>query len=129
LILLLIIFGSVTAASLPLAIGDWESGFVHGLRLLALVTGVSIFSVNSRRSWPGSGHRLRTLHGQPVREEIHRGGSTDEIIAERCQRLGAPCLFWRDGRRGAVRAAALSETFLRPWLRGMLTVALDSMQH
>jgi hypothetical protein len=47
LVLLLIIFGSVTAASLPLAIGGLGIlGSFMALRALTLITDVSIFSVN-----------------------------------------------------------------------------------
>ena len=47
LILLLVIFGSLTAASLPLAIGALGIlGSFTALRLLTLVTGVSVFSLN-----------------------------------------------------------------------------------
>ena len=47
LILLLVIFGSLAAASLPLAIGGIGIlGSFTALRLLTLVTGVSIYSVN-----------------------------------------------------------------------------------
>lgn len=47
LILLLVIFGSLAAASLPLAIGGIGIlGSFTALRLLALVTDVSIYSIN-----------------------------------------------------------------------------------
>src|ERR1700733_8224811 len=47
LILLLVIFGSLTAAGLPLAIGALGIlGSFTALRLLTLVTGVSVFSLN-----------------------------------------------------------------------------------
>ena len=47
LILLLVIFGSLTAACLPLAIGALAIlGSFTALRLLTLITGVSVFSLN-----------------------------------------------------------------------------------
>ena len=47
LILLLVIFGSLAAASLPLAIGGIAIlGSFTALRLLTLVTAVSIYSIN-----------------------------------------------------------------------------------
>ena len=47
LVLLLVIFGSLAAASLPLAIGGLAIlGSFAALRLLTLVTSVSIYSIN-----------------------------------------------------------------------------------
>jgi RND superfamily putative drug exporter len=129
LILLLIIFGSVTAASLPLAIGGLGIlGSFMALRLLALVTGVSIFSVNIATILGlGLGIDYGLFMVSRFREEIHRGGSTDEIIARTMSTAGRTVAF-----SGVTVAVGLSglllfpETFLRSMgYGGMLTVALD----
>ena len=47
LVLLALVFGSVVAAGLPLAIGAIvDPGRLHRLRVLTLLRGVSVFSVN-----------------------------------------------------------------------------------
>ena len=68
LVLLLIIFGSLAAASLPLAIGGIGIlGSFAALRLLTLVTGgVHLLDQHHHDPRPGPGHRLRPVHGQPV---------------------------------------------------------------
>jgi RND superfamily putative drug exporter len=129
LILLLIIFGSVTAASLPLAIGGLGIlGSFTALRLLALITGVSIFSVNIATILGlGLGIDYGLFMVSRFREEIHRGGSTDEIVARTMSTAGRTVAF-----SGVTVAVGLSglllfpETFLRSMgYGGMLTVALD----
>jgi RND superfamily putative drug exporter len=129
LILLLIIFGSVTAASLPLAIGGLGIlGSFTALRVLALITGVSIFSVNIATILGlGLGIDYGLFMVSRFREEIHRGGSTDEIVARTMSTAGRTVAF-----SGVTVAVGLSglllfpETFLRSMgYGGMLAVALD----
>ena len=88
LILLLVIFGSLAAASLPLAIGGIGIlGSFAALRLLTLVTDVSIYSVNITTILGlGPGHRLRPVHGEPVPRGTappghHRGRAWPATVA------------------------------------------------
>jgi uncharacterized membrane protein YdfJ with MMPL/SSD domain len=129
LILLLIIFGSVTAASLPLAIGGLGIlGSFMVLRLLTLVTGVSIFSVNiTTIIGLGLGIDYGLFMVSRFREEIRRGGSTEECVARTMSTAGRTVAV-----SGVTVAVGLSglllfpETFLRSMgYGGVLTVALD----
>ena len=78
LVLLVLIFGSFAAASLPLAIGVTAIlGAFTALRAFALFTDVSIFAVNIVTiTRPGPGDRLRAVRGQPV-PRGDRAGSRD----------------------------------------------------
>jgi uncharacterized membrane protein YdfJ with MMPL/SSD domain len=129
LILLLIIFGSVTAASLPLAIGGLGIlGAFTALRLLTLVTGVSIFSVNIATILGlGLGIDYGLFMVSRFREELRRGGTTEEVVARTMSTAGRTVAF-----SGVTVAVGLSglllfpETFLRSMgYGGVLTVALD----
>ncbi len=129
LILLLIIFGSATAASLPLAIGGLGIlGAFTALRLLTLVTGVSIFSVNiATIIGLGLGIDYGLFMVSRFREELHRGGTTEDVVARTMATAGRTVAF-----SGVTVAVGLSglllfpETFLRSMgYGGVLTVALD----
>ncbi len=129
LVLLLIIFGSVTAASLPLAIGGLGIlGAFTALRLLTLVTGVSIFSVNiATIIGLGLGIDYGLFMVSRFREELHRGGTTEEVVARTVSTAGRTVAI-----SGVTVAVGLSglllfpETFLRSMgYGGVLTVALD----
>jgi trehalose monomycolate/heme transporter len=129
LILLLIIFGSVTAASLPLAIGGLGIlGAFTALRLLTLITGVSIFSVNlATIIGLGLGIDYGLFMVSRFREELHQGGTTEEVVARTMATAGRTVAF-----SGVTVAVGLSglllfpETFLRSMgYGGVLTVALD----
>jgi uncharacterized membrane protein YdfJ with MMPL/SSD domain len=129
LILLLIIFGSVTAASLPLAIGGLGIlGAFTALRLLTLVTGVSIFSVNIATILGlGLGIDYGLFMVSRFREELRHGGTTEEVVARTMATAGRTVAF-----SGVTVAVGLSglllfpETFLRSMgYGGVLTVALD----
>ncbi|HXC19458.1 MAG TPA: MMPL family transporter, partial [Acidimicrobiales bacterium] len=129
LVLLLVIFGSVTAASLPLAIGGLGIlGAFTALRLLTLVTGVSIFSVNIATILGlGLGIDYGLFMVSRFREELHRGGTTEEVVARTMSTAGRTVAI-----SGVTVAVGLSglllfpETFLRSMgYGGVLTVALD----
>ena len=76
LILLLIIFGSLTAACLPLVIGGLGIlGSFTVLRLLTMVTGVSVFSLNITTILGlGLGIDYGLFMVTRFREELHRRG-------------------------------------------------------
>ena len=83
LVLLLVIFGSLAAASLPLAIGGIGIlGSFAALRLLTLVTGVSIYSINITTIL---GLGLAIDYGlfmvSRFREELHRQPTTEDAVA------------------------------------------------
>lgn len=129
LVLLLIIFGSVTAASLPLAIGALGIlGSFMALRALTLITGVSIFSVNiTTIIGLGLGIDYGLFMVSRFREELRRGGSTEDIVARTMATAGRTIAV-----SGVTVAVGLSglllfpETFLRSMgYGGVLTVALD----
>jgi RND superfamily putative drug exporter len=128
-VLLLIIFGSVTAASLPLAIGALGIlGSFMALRALTLITGVSIFSVNiTTIIGLGLGIDYGLFMVSRFREELRRGGSTEDIVARTMATAGRTIAV-----SGVTVAVGLSglllfpETFLRSMgYGGVLTVALD----
>ena len=83
LVLLLVIFGSLAAASLPLAIGGIGIlGSFAALRLLTLVTDVSIYSINITTIL---GLGLAIDYGlfmvSRFREELHRQDTTADAVA------------------------------------------------
>jgi RND superfamily putative drug exporter len=129
LILLLLIFGSLTAASLPLAIGGIGIlGSFTMLRLLTLFTGVSIFSVNITTILGlGLGIDYGLFMVTRFREELRHPGSVEDAVARTVATAGRTVAF-----SGITVAVALSglllfpETFLRSMgYGGVLTVVID----
>ena len=133
LTLLAVIFGSLAAASLPLAIGGIGIlGSFTALRLLTLVTGVSIFSINITTIL---GLGLAIDYGLFMvgrfREELRRGAASSSATSDAVARTMATA-----GRTVAVSgvtvAVALASLTLFPqvFLRsmgfgGVATVAVD----
>ena len=94
-ILLLLVFGGVVAASLPLAIGALQIlGTFAVLRIMTEFTHVSIFSLNLTTAL-GLGlaidYSLFILYR--YREEMHRGLSPNEAIVRTVQTAGRTVLF------------------------------------
>ena len=116
LVLLLVIFGSLAAASLPLAIGGIGIlGSFAALRLLTLVTGVSIYSINITTIL---GLGLAIDYGlfmvSRFREELHRQPTTADAVARTVATAGRTIAV--SGVTVAVALAGLMlfpETFLR----------------
>ncbi len=129
LLLLLLIFGSLVAASLPLAIGVIGIlGSFTMLRFLTLFTGVSIFSVNITTILGlGLGIDYGLFMVSRFREELRRQDSVEVAVARTMATAGRTVLF-----SGVTVAVALSslmlfpETFLRSMgYGGVLTVLID----
>ena len=129
LILLAVIFGSLAAASLPLAIGGIGIlGSFAALRLLTLVTPVSIYSINITTIM---GLGLAIDYGLFLvgrfREELHRQPTTEAAVARTMATAGRTVAV-----SGVTVAAALAgltlfpETFLRSMgYGGVATVLVD----
>jgi uncharacterized membrane protein YdfJ with MMPL/SSD domain len=83
LILLLVIFGSLTAACLPLAIGGLGIlGSFTALRLLTMLTGVSVFSLNITTILGlGLGIDYGLFLVGRFREELHRQDTVEDAVA------------------------------------------------
>jgi RND superfamily putative drug exporter len=118
LVLLVLVFGGLTAASLPLAIGGLAIlGSFTMLRLLSLATDVSIFAVNIVTML---GLGLAIDYGLFVvsrfREELHRGASTEQAVARTMATAGRTVAF-----SGVTVAIALASLLLFPqvFLRSM----------
>jgi RND superfamily putative drug exporter len=131
LILLLVIFGSLAAASLPLAIGGIGIlGSFAALRLLTLVTGVSIYSVNITTIL---GLGLAIDYGlfmvSRFREELHRQDTTADAVAATVATAGRTVAV--SGVTVAVALASLMlfpEMFLRSMgYGGVATVLVDML--
>jgi RND superfamily putative drug exporter len=129
LLLLLLIFGSLVAASLPLAIGVIGIlGSFTMLRALTLFTGVSIFSVNITTILGlGLGIDYGLFMVNRFREELRRNSSVEDAVARTMATSGRTVLF-----SGITVAVALSSLILFPesFLRsmgygGVLTVLID----
>jgi len=131
LILLLVIFGGLAAASLPLAVGGLAIlGSFTALRLLTLATPVSIYSVN-----------LTTILGLGLaidyglfmagrfREELRKSGSTEAALARTMATAGRTVAV--SGVTVAVALAGLMlfpEVFLRSMgYGGVATVVVDML--
>jgi RND superfamily putative drug exporter len=131
LILLLVIFGSVTAASLPLAIGGIGIlGSFSVLRFLTLFTPVSIFSVNITTILGlGLGIDYGLFIVSRFREELRREASVEAAVARTVATAGRTVAF--SGVTVAVALASLMlfpETFLRSMgYGGVLTVVVDML--
>ena len=131
LVLLLVIFGSLAAASLPLAIGGIGIlGSFAALRLLTLVTGVSIYSINITTIL---GLGLAIDYGlfmvSRFREELHRQPTTEDAVAATVATAGRTIAV--SGVTVAVALAGLMlfpETFLRSMgYGGVATVLVDML--
>ena len=130
LVLLLLIFGSLAAASLPL--GHRRASGILGsftaLRVLTLFTPVSIFSANITTIL---GLGLAIDYGlfmvSRFREELRRQGSVEDAVARTMATAGRTVAF--SGVTVAVALASLMlfpETFLRSMgYGGVLTVLVD----
>jgi trehalose monomycolate/heme transporter len=131
LILLLVIFGSLAAASLPLAIGGIGIlGSFAALRLLTLVTDVSIYSINITTIL---GLGLAIDYGlfmvARFREELRRQPSVEDALARTVSTAGRTVAV--SGVTVAVALASLMlfpEMFLRSMgYGGVATVAVDML--
>jgi uncharacterized membrane protein YdfJ with MMPL/SSD domain len=129
LLLLLVIFGSLAAASLPLAIGGIGIlGSFTALRLLTLATPVSIYSVNITTIL---GLGLAIDYGLFMvgrfREELHRQATVEDAVARTLATAGRTVAV-----SGVTVATALASLMLFPevFLRsmgygGVATVLVD----
>src|SRR5271169_2134623 len=129
LILLLVIFGSLAAASLPLAIGGVAIlGSFTVLRLLTMATTVSIYSVNITTILGlGLGIDYGLFMVTRFREELHRQPTVEQAVARTVATAGRTVAV-----SGITVAAALTSLMLFPedFLRsmgygGVATVAVD----
>jgi len=131
LILLLIIFGSLTAACLPLAIGALGIlGSFTVLRLLTIVTGVSVFSLNITTILGlGLGIDYGLFLVTRFREELHRQRSVEDAVARTVATAGRTVLV--SGVTVAIVLASLMlfpETILRSiGYGGVATVLVDML--
>ncbi len=131
LILMLVIFGSLAAASLPLAIGGAAIlGSFAALRLLTLVTGVSIYSINITTIL---GLGLAIDYGlfmvARFRDELSQQASTEAALARTVATAGRTVAV--SGVTVALALASLMlfpETFLRSMgYGGVATVLVDML--
>jgi trehalose monomycolate/heme transporter len=129
LILLTVIFGSLAAASLPLAIGGIAIlGSFTALRLLTLATNVSIYSINITTIL---GLGLAIDYGlfmvSRFREELHRQPTVEDALARTVATAGRTVAV--SGVTVAVALASLllfPEMFLRSMgFGGVATVGVD----
>jgi trehalose monomycolate/heme transporter len=131
LILLLVIFGSLAAASLPLVIGGVAIlGSFAVLRLLTMVTTVSIYSLNiTTILGVGLGIDYGLFIVTRFREELHRQPTVEQAVARTVATAGRTVAV-----SGITVAAALTSLMLFPldFLRsmgygGVATVAVDML--
>jgi RND superfamily putative drug exporter len=129
LILLLVIFGSLAAASLPVAIGGLAIlGSFTVLRLLTMATTVSIYSVNITTILGlGLGIDYGLFMVTRFREELHRQDTVELAVARTVATAGRTVAV-----SGVTVAVALTSLMLFPvdFLRsmgygGVATVAVD----
>jgi RND superfamily putative drug exporter len=131
LILLLLIFGSLTAACLPLAIGALGIlGSFTALRLLTIFTGVSVFSLNITTILGlGLGIDYGLFLVGRFREELHRQDSVEDAIARTVATAGRTVAV--SGVTVAIVLASLllfPELFLRSMgYGGVATVLVDML--
>jgi uncharacterized membrane protein YdfJ with MMPL/SSD domain len=129
LILLLVIFGGLAAASLPLAIGALGIlGSFTALRLLTLVTGVSVFSLNITTILGlGLGIDYGLFLVTRFREELRQRDSVEDAVARTVATAGRTVLV--SGVTVAIVLASLMlfpETILRSiGYGGVATVLVD----
>jgi trehalose monomycolate/heme transporter len=131
LIVMLVIFGSLAAASLPLAIGGIAIiGSFTALRLLTLATPVSIYSINITTIL---GLGLAIDYGlfmvSRFREELHRQATVEDAVARTVATAGRTVAV--SGITVALALASLMlfpETFLRSMgYGGVATVLVDML--
>jgi trehalose monomycolate/heme transporter len=128
-ILLLVIFGSLTAACMPLAIGALGIlGSFTALRLLTLITGVSVFSLNITTILGlGLGIDYGLFLVTRFREELHKEGTVEDAVARTLATAGRTVLV--SGVTVAIVLASLMlfpETILRSiGYGGVATVLVD----
>jgi trehalose monomycolate/heme transporter len=129
LILLLVIFGSLAAASVPLAIGGLAIlGSFTVLRLLTMATTVSIYSINITTILGlGLGIDYGLFMVTRYREELHRQPTVEQAVARTVATAGRTVAV-----SGITVAVALTSLMLFPedFLRsmgygGVATVAVD----
>jgi trehalose monomycolate/heme transporter len=129
LILLLVIFGSLAAASLPVAIGGLAIlGSFTVLRLLTMVTTVSLYAVNITTILGlGLGIDYGLFMVTRFREELHRQPTVERAVARTVATAGRTVAV-----SGVTVAVALTSLMLFPenFLRsmgygGVATVAVD----
>ena len=129
LILLLVIFGSLAAASLPLVIGGVAIlGSFTVLRLLTMATTVSVYSLNITTILGlGLGIDYGLFMVTRFREELHRQPTIEQAVARTVATAGRTVAV-----SGVTVAAALTSLMLFPedFLRsmgygGVATVAVD----
>ena len=131
LVLLLVIFGSLISASLPLVIGGIGIlGSFTVLRVLTLFTPVSIFSVNITTILGlGLGIDYGLFMVSRFREELGWSQSVEQAVARTVATAGRTVAF--SGITVAVALASLMlfpETFLRSMgYGGVLTVLVDML--
>jgi trehalose monomycolate/heme transporter len=131
LILLLVIFGSLTAACLPLVIGGLGIlGSFTALRLLTTFTGVSVFSLNITTILGlGLGIDYGLFLVGRFREELHRQDSVEDAVARTVATAGRTVLV--SGVTVAIVLASLMlfpELFLRSMgYGGVATVLVDML--
>jgi trehalose monomycolate/heme transporter len=129
LILLLVIFGSLTAACLPLAIGALGIlGSFTVLRLLTIITGVSVFSLNITTILGlGLGIDYGLFLVTRFREELHKQATVEDAVARTVATAGRTVLV--SGITVAIVLASLMlfpETILRSiGYGGVATVVVD----
>jgi trehalose monomycolate/heme transporter len=129
LILMLVIFGSLAAASLPLAIGGTAIlGSFAALRLLTLFTSVSIYSINiTTIIGLGLGIDYGLFLVARFREEMSGAPSVEQALARTVATAGRTVAV--SGVTVALALASLMlfpETFLRSMgYGGVATVAVD----
>jgi uncharacterized membrane protein YdfJ with MMPL/SSD domain len=131
LIVMLIIFGSLAAASLPLAIGGVAIlGSFTVLRLLTLATTVSIYSINITTILGlGLGIDYGLFMVSRFREDLHRQASVQDAVARTVATAGRAVVV-----SGITVATALASLVLFPegFLRsmgygGVATVLVDML--
>jgi RND superfamily putative drug exporter len=131
LVLLLLIFGSLTAAGLPLAIGAVGIlGSFTALKVLTLFTPVSIFSANITTIM---GLGLAIDYGlfmvSRFREELHHHATVEDAVARTVATAGRTVMF--SGLTVAIAMLSLTlfpELFLRSMgYGGILTVLVDML--
>jgi len=129
LVVMAVIFGSLAAASLPLAIGGVGIlGSFTALRVLTMFTSVSIYSVQITTILGlGLGIDYGLFLVSRFREELHHQGSTEEALARTVATAGRTVLV-----SGITVATALASLMLFPvtFLRsmgygGVATVLVD----